>query len=123
MGDFRQLVVWQRAHTLALRIYQSTGTWPAAERYGITQQLRRAAVSVTSNIAEGCGRAGDRELIRYLKIARGSICEVQCQLLLAADLGYGDRETILQLAVKAHEISRQLTCLGRSLEVKRTHRP
>jgi four helix bundle protein len=64
MGDYRQLSVWKRAHDLALEIYRSTECFPARERYGLAAQMRRAAVSVVSNIAEGCGRRGDKELTR-----------------------------------------------------------
>jgi four helix bundle protein len=88
MGDFQQLSVWQRAHALALEIHRSTGAFPGSERYGLAAQMRRAAVSVVSNIAEGCGRQNDRELAYFLRIARGSVRELQCQLLLARDLGY-----------------------------------
>ena len=66
MGNFRDLVVWKRAQDLALAVYQSTSSFPKEERYGLTAQMRRAAVSVSSNIAEGCGRQGDRELSRFL---------------------------------------------------------
>jgi four helix bundle protein len=88
MGNYRQLLVWKRAHTLALDVYRATQRFPTEERYGLTAQLRRAAVSVVSNIAEGSGRLGDREHIRFLRIARGSVSEVECQLLLSRDLGY-----------------------------------
>ena len=62
MGDYRQLAVWKRAHALALGIYRSTGSFPDRERYGLVAQLRRAAISIVSNIAEGSGRQSDREL-------------------------------------------------------------
>ena len=88
MGDYRDLSVWKRAHALALAIYRSTRSFPDSERYGLVAQLRRAAVSVVSNMAEGSGRQSDRELARFLRIARGSVCEIQCQLLLSRDLGY-----------------------------------
>jgi four helix bundle protein len=88
MGDFVKLEVWQRAHQLALRIYQITQAFPRAEEWGLTSQLRRSAVSVPSNIAEGCGRNADPELRRFLKIAQGSAFELHYQLLLARDLTY-----------------------------------
>ena len=88
MGDFRRLSVWKRAHQLALDLHRHTGGFPATERYALASQMRRTAVSVVSNIAEGCGRQSDKELAYFLRIARGSVREVQCQLLLSRDLGY-----------------------------------
>ena len=86
MADYKQLTVWKFAHLFALGIYRSTENFPTTERHGLVAQLRRAAVSVVSNIAEGCGRRGDRELARFLRIASGSTCEVETQLLLSKDL-------------------------------------
>ena len=70
MGDFQQLAVWHYAHALALQVHRSTGTFPNSERYGLAAQMRRAAVSVVSNIVEGCGRQNDRELGYFLRVAR-----------------------------------------------------
>jgi four helix bundle protein len=88
MGDYKQLLVWKQAHGHALEIYRATRLFPNEERYGLVAQMRRAAVSIVSNIAEGAGRQSDREHSRFLRIARGSVHEVQCQLLLSRDLGY-----------------------------------
>jgi four helix bundle protein len=88
MGNYRNLSVWKQAHALTLRVYRSTQPLPSEERYGLAAQLRRAAVSVESNIAEGGGRQSDREQIRFLRIARGSIHELECQLLVSKDLKY-----------------------------------
>ena len=93
MRNFHELKVWGKAHRLVLSVYQATRHFPAEERFGLTLQLRRAAASAPSNIAEGCGREGERELARFLSIAAGSLSEVEYQLLLAHDLGYLD-ETI-----------------------------
>jgi four helix bundle protein len=114
MGNYRQLSVWKRAHRFVLGVYRSTGTFPDGERYGLTAQLRRAAVSVVSNIAEGSGRQGDREHMRFLKIARGSVCEIECQLLLSRDLGYLDADAWKLLDNDCQEISRMLHGLVRS---------
>ncbi len=118
MGDYRQLSVWKRAHGLALGIYRSTGSFPDRERYGLVAQLRRAAVSVVSNIAEGTGRQGDRELARFLRIARGSVCEIECQLLLSRDLGYLQPEKWMALDGDCREISKMLNGLIRSFRAK-----
>jgi four helix bundle protein len=108
MGDFRNLRVWQRAHQLTLDLYAETRTFPKEERYRLTSQLRRAAVSIPANIAEGCGRNGDAELARFLTIAKGSASELDYLLLLAHDLGYLNPSRYEQLAEEVHGISRML---------------
>ena len=72
MRDFRDLQVWQKAHRLTLDVYRATRSFPTEERYGLTAQLRRSAASIPTNIAEGCGRDGERELARFISIAAGS---------------------------------------------------
>jgi four helix bundle protein len=114
MGDYRQLSAWKRAHKLALGIYRSTECFPAREQYGLVAQMRRAAVSVISNIAEGCGRQGDKELTRFLRIARGSVRELECQMLLSRDLGYLPNDVWAALDRESDEISRMLNGLIRS---------
>jgi len=86
MKDFRTLNVWTKSHQLALTVYKVTEPFPPAERYGVTSQIRRAATSIPANIAEGCGRTGDRELARYLRMAMGSASELEYHILLARDL-------------------------------------
>ena len=83
MGDYRDLLAWQLARALAQAVYRATEPFPLRERFGLAAQMRRAAVSVLSNIAEGASRGSDRELRRFLQIARGSLAELQTQLLLA----------------------------------------
>jgi len=111
MGDYRDLVAWKRAHKLALEIYRATDSYPGRERYGLVAQLRRAAVSVVSNIAEGAGRQSDRELARFLRIARGSACEVECQLLLSRDLGFLQPDSWVGLDSDCREVSKMLNGL------------
>jgi four helix bundle protein len=96
MQDFRNVLAWQRAHALTLAVYQTSRSFPREELFGLTSQMRRAAVSVGGNIAEGCGRAGDREFVRFLRMALGSATELEYYLLLAYDLRilarpHGDR--------------------------------
>jgi four helix bundle protein len=86
--DFRSLKVWEKSHELTLRTYKVTDGFPKHEVYGITSQLRRAAASIPTNIAEGCGKDSDPELKRYFLIAMGSSSELEYLLLLAHDLGY-----------------------------------
>ncbi|MDD2539606.1 MAG: four helix bundle protein [Desulfuromonadaceae bacterium] len=83
-----ELLVWQESMTLARDVYSATADFPGHEIYGLTSQIRRAAVSIPSNIAEGAGRTGPREFYKFLSIARGSLCELETQLILANDLGY-----------------------------------
>jgi four helix bundle protein len=83
MRDFRRLNVWACSHRLALRVYEASAAFPERERYGLTSQTRRAAVSIAANIAEGCGRSGDAELRRFLSIAAGSASELQYHPLTA----------------------------------------
>jgi four helix bundle protein len=109
MKDFHRLKVWEKAHRLALSIYELTRHFPADERFGLILQLRRAATSVPTNIAEGCGRSSDRELARFLSIAAGSASEVEYQILLSRDLGYVDEDAYQTLSQQVNEIKRMLS--------------
>ena len=109
MKDFHKLKVWEKAHRLVLSIYEITRHFPADERFGLTLQIRRAATSVPTNIAEGCGRSGDRELARFLSIAAGSVSEVEYQILLSRDLGYVEENTYRTLSKQVIEIKRMLS--------------
>jgi four helix bundle protein len=88
MAHYVRLLAWQAAHKLVLRVYGLTKTWPSAERYGLTSQIRRAAVSIPTNIAEGSARKGKNEFRRFLDIAGGSHAEVEYLLRLAVELEY-----------------------------------
>lgn len=88
MKDFRRLKVWEKSHALTLAIYKATLSFPKQELYALTNQIQRAAVSIPTNIAEGCGKDSDAELGRYFKIAMGSSSELEYLLLLAHDLEY-----------------------------------
>jgi four helix bundle protein len=107
-GMFTQLKVWQISHQLTLQIYKSTASFPAAERYGLTAQLRRAAAAVPTNIAEGNARGHRREYLQYCLIARGSIAEVEYLLLLSLDLGLITTEDHEPLARNYGEAGRML---------------
>ena|SRR5437867_6009662 len=120
MKDFRQLKVWDRAHQLTLAIYQVTATFPRDETYGLTSQMRRAASSIPSNIAEGCGREGDAELSRFCLMARGSASELEYQILLARDLNIIESRQYEQLTQQAVEIKRMLTVFVQKLNAKLT---
>jgi four helix bundle protein len=109
--DFKELRVWTKAHQLTLHLYAATRDFPREEIYGLRGQVRRAAVSVAANIAEGCGRRSDGELTRFLQIARGSASELEYHLLLARDLGFLDREEHKRMEFELVEVQRMLTAL------------
>jgi four helix bundle protein len=106
--DFRRLEVWNKAHRLTLDIYQATRAFPKEETYGLTSQLKRAATSIPTNLAEGCGRSGDAELKRFADIAMGSASEVEYLLLLAVDLEILSRSVYLELNEHVIEVKRML---------------
>jgi len=111
MQRFTDLKVWQRSHALALEIYRATAAFPAQERFGLTSQLRRAAVSVPANIAEGSKRDSRTDYARFLNIAEGSLAEAECLLLLARDLAYLPTDACEPLTREAEEIARMLHAL------------
>lgn len=113
--DLKGLVAWNVAMDLAEAVHNATRTFPETERFGLTSQLRRAAVSVASNIAEGHGRTGRRDFARYLLIARGSLKEVETQLLLAGRFDYLAADTAQQLLQSTDRLNRLLTGLLRRL--------
>jgi four helix bundle protein len=115
MGDYRQLSVWKRAHALALEVYRTTVSFPGPETFGLIAQLRRASVSVVSNIAEGSARQSDREQIRFLRMACGSICELECQLLLSRHIGYLKPGAWLILDTDCRDVRKMLVGLIRFL--------
>ena len=111
MTDFKQLKVWQKAHDLTLAIYRTTSTFPKEELYGLISQMRRSAVSIGSNLAEGRGRDGDPDFQRFIAIAKGSSAELEYQLLLSRDLGYLHHDQYQQLLTHLSEIGRMLVSL------------
>jgi four helix bundle protein len=119
MGDYRKLAVWEKSHEFTLNVYRATASFPKEELYGLTSQIRRASVSIASNIVEGSGRGGDAELIRFLRIAAGSAHEVEYQLLLAHDLGFLSKELYQQLETESVQIKRMLAGLIQKLEIRR----
>jgi four helix bundle protein len=108
MKDFRTLAVWQKAHQLALNVYLVTNEFPRDELYGLVSQMRRAAVSIASNIAEGCGRSGDAELARFCQIAMGSASELEYQFILARDLQFLSVQRYGEMDQQINEAKRML---------------
>ena len=117
--NFRELKVWEKAHQLTLSVYRATVDFPAEEKFGLTSQLRRAAAAIPANIAEGCGRAGERELARFLQIAMGSASELEYHLLLAHDLDLVDAASYQQLHDSTTEVKGMLTSFIRKLTADR----
>ncbi len=119
LRNYKDLKVWQKAYQLCLEIYRITKGFPREETYGLISQIRRAAVSVVCNIAEGYGRKTTLEYIRSLYIAYGSICELETQILLSGDLGYIEAGKLEKLQDEMGEVERMLKALIKSLENKR----
>lgn len=111
VDSFRDLVVWQRAVQLSVATYQLTATFPADERFGLTSQLRRAAVSIASNIAEGYGRGTTADYKHFLRIARGSNFEAQTQLVIAEELGFGGEDDLLRVISLSTEVGKMLVSM------------
>jgi four helix bundle protein len=113
--SYRDLRVWKTSVELALEVYRITESFPQSERFGLTSQLRRAAVSVASNIAEGHARSTRGEYRSFLSIARGSAIEVEVQLFLAEQIGYVQTPTLVKARDYCDAISRMITKLKRAL--------
>lgn len=116
---YKDLVAWQLAVKASLLVYQITSDFPVDERYGLSQQLRRAAVSIPSNIAEGWGRGVSFDNERFLRMARGSLYEVETQMVIAAELGYLTRQRFEDVENTLNECGRVLSGLLKSVEKRR----
>jgi four helix bundle protein len=108
MKNYRELKVWEKAHALNLCVYGETKRFPSDEKHRLTDQIRRAAISIPSNIAEGCGRNSDPELVRFFTTAKGSASELDYQLMLSRDLGYLQDEAYQTLRESLEEIQKML---------------
>src|SRR2546430_2207277 len=111
MQDFRDLKVWEKSHAFVLDLYAATRTFPREELYGLTSQIRRAAVSIPTNMAEGCGRGSDIDFARFLQISMGSSCEADYLLLLSRDLKYLTKDQYIPLVTAVTEVKRMLAAL------------
>jgi len=114
MKSHKDLLVWQKSMDMVTRIYSETKSWPKEELYGLISQIRRAAVSIPSNIAEGAGRSGRKEFSRFLSIAMGSLAEVETQIEIAERLGFMTDASGLDKGLQ--EIRRMIVGLNKSLE-------
>ena len=109
MKDFRELQVWHNAHKLALEVYKASAKFPKEETYGLSSQIRRAAASIATNIAEGCGRGSKKELKQFLQISMGSASEVEYQILLSYELGFIDSKAYDNLNSDIQEVKKMLS--------------
>jgi len=112
---YSDLVAWQKAMGVVETVYRVTRDWPREELFGLTSQIRRAAVSVPANIAEGQGRTGIKEFLHHLSIANGSLRELQTHVLISQRLGYSDESTCKALMEQTTEVARLLVGLIKSL--------
>ena len=119
MQDFKNLKVWQKSHRLTLEVYRITTDFPSRERFCLAKQLRTAALSVTSNIAEGSARDGDVEFRRFSYMALASACELECQLLVARDLSLLKTDPWMRVNAAGEEVRKMLWALIRRLETVR----
>ena len=111
MQRFTDLLVWKRSHASTLAIYRATAHFPAEERYGLTSQLRRAALSIPANIAEGSKRVSRQDYARFLNMAEGSLAETEYLLMVSRDLGYLPANEVETLLGELTEIARMLNAL------------
>ncbi len=111
MGTFKDLLAWQKSLTLAKKVYQVTGNFPTEERFGLVNQMRRCAVSIPSNIAEGYGRGSDKELLRFLYVALGSSNELETQLILSLELSFIKEEDSRMLQGLNTEVNKMILSL------------
>src|SRR6266700_2284400 len=114
-GTYEDLELWQAAMKLAVRVYRLTAMFPTEEKYGLTSQMRRAAVSVPSNIAEGKGRSSDKELIQFLCHSRGSLFEIETQLTIGERLGYSTTEQCDEVRRETARVGQMINGLIRSV--------
>ena len=120
--NYRDLIAWQKAMELTLEVYGATGAYPPEERYGLRSQMRAAAVSIPTNIAEGQGRRSVGAFTNHLSIAHGSVRELETQTLLSGMLGYLKPAVVDRLIERASEVGRLVTALSASLKGQRAAR-
>jgi four helix bundle protein len=118
LSSYRDLLVWQKAMELVVETYRLSSRFPKEEQYGLTSQLRRASVSVPSNIAEGYGRASRKEYLQFLYVGQGSLKETETQIILAEMLGYASKDATKPLLERAEVVGKLLGGLIRALRRK-----
>ena len=114
MHQFKKLKIWQKSMELALKIYKVTDRFPVEEKFGLSQQIRRSAVSVPSNISEGAGRRSEKEFSHFLNVAYGSSCELETQLILAYKIGFINNHTCEILCKEINEIQKMTFAINKT---------
>lgn len=117
MRNFRELKIWQKGFQIAVKSYQLVSTFPKEEKFGLSSQVTRAAVSIPSNVAEGCSRSSEKDYNRFLQIALGSGFELETQLLIAEQANFGDKEIRGELLKAVNEEQKMLSAFMRKLEI------
>jgi len=117
MHNFRKLDIWLKSMDLVVEIYQLTNTFPNNEKFGLSSQMNRSAVSIPSNIAEGSSRSSNKDFSRFLEIAVGSAYEVETQLLIASDLGFVNNEESEKIAGELNEIVKMIYRFRTTLKI------
>ena len=116
MHNYLELKIWQRSRELVKSIYQLTESFPGSQKYGLTNQMQRAAISIPSNIAEGAGRNSSKDFMRFLDIANGSAFELETQLFLCSDLGYTKISQVENIISELKEIQKMIFKFRESLD-------
>ena len=117
MHNFRELKVWHKSRNLVKEVYQITKSFSKEEVFGLSIQARRSAVSIPSNISEGCGRGTDAQLNRFLDIAQGSACGLETQMILSFDLGYITESELNEIVLKINEVQKMIRGFQNSLDI------
>jgi len=123
MQSYEDIVAWQRAHQLLLDVYAMTKTFPADERYALTSQIRRSALSIPNNIAEGCKRKTQKEFAYFLNISEASASETSYLLKVSKDLGYANEDRVNELRAEVKEIEQMLFALRTKVEARKDRYP
>ncbi|MEJ5993405.1 four helix bundle protein [Pedobacter sp. Du54] len=118
MHNFRELKVWKMGIEISKLIFQITRGFPVEERYSLTSQLTRSAISIPSNIAEGCGRKSDKELSHFISISLGSAFELETQIILANEFGYIEKQTLDNIILQINELQKMIGGLQKSLSTQ-----
>ncbi len=116
MQDFKKLKVWEKAHPFVLEVYRASKLFPSEEKFGLTSQIRRAAASIPTNMAEGCGRNSNPDMARFLHISMGSASEVEYLLILAKDLTILPEDRFAEMEAELFEIKRMLNALIQKIQ-------
>ena len=118
MNTHKDLIVWQKGIELVKNIYLLTNTFPNSEQFGLVAQMRRCVISIPSNIAEGCGRNSDKELIHFLYVALGSSSELETQIIISVELNFSENEKATECLNLLNEIIKMITSLIKSIKTR-----